>query len=149
MTIPVSTVDTVKDFLVAGILAAVSDPTVLVSYDMPGPYQPDDIVVVGDITVTTEPHAFVGNGQAHWLSEEYTVEVIISVYRGGDTASVAWKRAKVLSDLVDTLIRTDPTLGAVVQLAYPSKTEFVSDVTENHSGRMVTVTKEITCNAEL
>lgn len=149
MSIPVSTVDTVKDFLVANIATQIADPTVLVSYDMPGDYQPDDIVVVGDIDVDTQVHAFVGSGGAHWLAEQYKVAVTISVYRGGDNASLTWKRAKTLSDAIDTLIRTDPSLGGVVQLCWPSRTSFKSEWEQDHKGRIVTVDKEISVSVEI
>lgn len=150
MTIPVSTVDSVKDYLVTQITAQVNDSTVLVVYDPPGPYQPDDIICIGpDLTVDTQIHAFVGSGGAHWLRESYTLTVIISVYRGADNASVVWKRAKALADAVDTVVRTDPTLGGVAQVAWPSRTQYASDWAENHAGRMTTVTKEISVEAEI
>lgn len=149
MSIPVSTVDTVKDFLVAGIAAQVNDTSVLVSYDLPGEDLPDDIIVVGDIDVDTQVHAFVGSGGQHWLAESYRVQVSISVYRGGDNASLTWKRAKTLSDAIDTLIRTDPSLGGVVQLAWPSRTSFKSEWEEEHRGRIVTVDKEISVSVEI
>lgn len=149
MTIPVSTVDTVKDFLVANIKTQINDTSVLVCYDEPGPNQPDDIVAIGDIAQTTEMHAYVGSGGQHWLIETYHVTVTVSVYRGGDDPSVPWKRAKVLSDAIDTLVRTDPTLGAAVTVAWPAASSFVSAVTTNHAGRTTTVTKTISVEAEI
>lgn len=149
MPIPTSTVDTVKDYLVTNIATQINDSTVLVSYDAPGPNLPDDIVVVGDIDVDDVQAHFVGSGGAHWLNESYKVQITISVYRGGDNASLTWKRAKALSDAIDTLVRTDPTLGGVVQVAWPSRTSFKSEWEDNHNGRLVTVDKEISVSAEI
>lgn len=149
MAIPVSTVDTVKDYLVSGITSQVNDTSVLVSYDLPGEYLPDDIIVVGDVDVSTAIESFVGSGGQHWLHETYVVHITISVYRGGDNASLTWKRAKALSDAIDTLVRTDPSLGGVVQLAYPSRAAFKSEWEEDHRGRIVTVDKEVTVSVEL
>ena len=155
MTIPVSTVDTVKDYLVAQITAAINDPEVNVSYDVPGAWQPDDIIVVGDIQVTNSIESFVGSGGAHWLFEAYEVDITISVFREGDLASTAWKRAKALSDLIDVAVRTDPTLGTggtgipSVQRAYPSTTRYQSEWAEDHSGRVVTVQKTIQVEASI
>jgi hypothetical protein len=150
MTIPVSTVDTVLDYLVATVTTQIGDASVLICDGPPGPYQPDDIVAIGEtIAVVTDVHAFVGSGGQHWLSESYTVSVTISVFRGADSVALTWKRAKALADSVDTAVRTDPTLGGAVQLAWPSKTLFTSGWTENHAGRIVTVEKEISVEVEI
>jgi hypothetical protein len=148
-SIPVSTVDTVRDYLVTNITTQIADTSVLVCYDEPGTYQPDDIVTVGDVAQTAEIHAFMGSGGAHWLEESYRVAVTISVYRANDDAQTTWKRAKALSDIVDVLVRTDPTLGGVVQIAYPSAAKFEATVVGNHAGRSVTVTKEISVQVEI
>ena len=148
MTIPVSTVDAVKDYLFAQITAQINDTTVLVCYDPPGTFQEDDLVAIGhDVTVTTGPHAFVGSGGAGWLMESYVLSLTVNVFRGGDNATTVWKRAKVLSDAVDTVVRTDPTLGGVVQQAYPSLAQYTSGWSEDHSGRVTQVDKEITVEA--
>lgn len=156
MTIPVSTVDTVKDYLYTQLNAQIpgagtSDPaTVLVSYDLPGAWQPFDIVVVGDIQVTNSIESFVGSGGAHWLHEAYEVNITISVYRGdGFDAPAVWKQAKALSDYVDVTVRSDPSLGGAVQLAYPSTTRYLSEWAEDHSGRLVTVQKTIQVQTEI
>jgi len=149
MAIPTSTIDTVKDYLVTNITTQINDTSVLVTYDPPGEYQPDDIVVVGDvITWDGTPHAFVGSGGTHWIHEIYRVQVVISVYRGGDNASTTWKRAKALSDSVDVAVRTDPTLGGAVQIAYPATAVFTATWEEAHKGRIVEVRKEIHVEAE-
>jgi hypothetical protein len=149
MSIPVSTVDAVRDYLVSSITAAIGDTSVLVCYDSPGVYQPDDIVSVGDIVQTADIHAFVGSGGQHWLEEQYRIAVQISVFRGGDDASGTWKRSKALSDIVDVLVRTDPTLGGLVQISWPSATKFEATVVGNHAGRSVTVTKELSVQVEI
>src|SRR5258708_2638167 len=150
MTIPISTVDAVLDFLLSAITTQINDTSVLVVEGPPGPYQPEDIVsVASDITLDSVPHAFVGSGGAHWIQESYRVSVIVSVHRAGDNMSLVWKRAKALSDAVDTAVRTDPTLGGAVQLSYPSRSIFSSYWADNHAWRFTDITKEITVEAEV
>ena len=148
MTIPVSTVDTTRDYLVSHITTQVADTSVLVCFDQPGTNQPEDVISVGDIILDATLHAFVGNLANHSMMENYTVEVTIRVVRANDDPQTVWKRAKALSDAVDTVVRTDPSLGSTVIVAYPSRAVFAAAVIADHTGRMVTVTKTITVEAE-
>lgn len=149
MTIPASTVPAAKLFLYTGITSLINDPTVLVSYDPPGPYQPDDIVMVGTVERQVVPYQMVGSGQAGWLDETYTIEVVVSVFRGGDDARTAFERACVLADQVVYVVRTDPSLGGAVVVAHPSNVRYEPTFDDDHKGRLVTATVDVNCRARI
>lgn len=149
MTIPASTVPAAKAFLVTAITTAINDTSVLVSYDEPGTYQTDDIVMVGRVDRQVERHAFVGSGGAQWLYEIYTIEVVVRAYRGGDDAQTVFERACALADVVASAVRTDPTLGGVVLVANPSTAAIEPDWDDNHLGRIATATIGVLCEAQI
>jgi len=131
------------------VWVALNDPAVLVCYDEPGPNQPDDIVMVGDVERLVAPYQMVGSGQAGWLDEEYTVEVVVSCYRGGDDARTVFERACVLADQVVYVTRSDPSLGGAVVLAHPQTVRYGSQWDDKHLGRIVTVTVDVRCRARI
>lgn len=139
MRIPISTVPAAKAYLVEKITKALANPKVLVSYDDPGPNQPDDIIVVGDVNRTITPWAMVGGGGAGWLGENYTITVTVSVFRGGDFAQAVTERAYELADLIVAVVRQDPSLGGLVLTARPEATQSGTDWTDDHKGRVTTL----------
>jgi hypothetical protein len=149
VTIPASTVPASVLFLWNGITTAINDAAVLVSYGPPGPSQPDDIVMVGNIDRVVRPFQMVGSGQAGWLDEEYGVEVVVSVYRGGDDARTAFERAASLADTVVSVVRTDPSLGGAVIVAHPGQVTYDQAFDVEHKGRLVTVTVDVRCRARI
>jgi len=149
MTIPASTVPTAKLYLLTQITALINDPAVLVSYDEPGPNQPDDIVMVGDVERLVTPYNMVGSGGAGWLDEDYTVEVVVSVFRGGDDARTTFERACVLADQVVFVVRTDPSLGGAVVIAHPQTVRYGGAWDDKHLGRLVTATVDVRCRARI
>jgi len=149
MTIPASTIPAAKLFIYNGIVTLINDAAVLVSYDEPGPNQPDDIIMVGRVERQVAPFQMVGSGQAGWLDETYTVEVVVSVYRGGDDARTVFERAATLADQVVYVVRTDPSLGGAVIVAHPGNVSYQPAWEESHKGRMVDVTIEIACHARI
>jgi hypothetical protein len=90
------------------------DSELLICYDEPGPNQPDDIVVIGEVTRAIEFSAFVGNGSAGYMSERFTIAIQIDVYRGGDDAPAVHARARLLADTVIAIVRNDLTAGGNV-----------------------------------
>lgn len=137
-------------YLLNQITAAVNDATVLVSYGPPGPNQPDDIVAIGTaVTIETVPIQMVGSGGAGWLDERYDVEIVISVYRGGDNGRGVLERAAALADLVVSVVRTDPSLGGAVVVAHPSVGSFVPSFDAEHKGRVVDATVNVSCHARI
>ena len=141
MTIPVSTVPAVKAYLVTQLTATLTAATgkqLGVFYDEPGPFQPDDVVSVGDVTsFVSAPGAMVGGGGAGWIEERYTLEVVIDVFRGGDQAQTAYERAWALLAGVCSLVRTDPSLGSRVVEARPGQVTTTSEWDADHKGRHV------------
>lgn len=142
----VSTVPAVKAALFNGIKTQIADSSVLVSYDEPGEFQPDDIVVIGNVSRSVEVHAMVGSGGTGWLEETYTVDIVISVYRGGDDPQTVFERACTLAAAVETFVRNDPYLGlnaSGVIVSWPIQAEYVGEWEEDHRGRMCTVNLQI------
>lgn len=149
MPIPASSVPTAVGYLYDHIVTAVNDPAVLVSYGPPGPNQPDDIIVVGSVSREIIPWQMVGSGGAGWLDEIYTVDVVVSVYRGGDNGRVVMERACVLADIVVNVVRTDPSLGGAVVVANPAVVDYEPSFDGEHKGRIVDVTVSIRCRQRI
>lgn len=149
MTIPASSIPAAKLFLFNGIVSLINDTAVLVAYDEPGPNQPDDIVMVGGVDRQVAALQMVGSGQAGWLDETYTIDVVVSVFRGGDDARTAFERACVLADQVVYVVRTDPSLGGAVVVAHPEASRYEPAWDDDHRGRLVTVTIPIYCRARI
>jgi hypothetical protein len=149
MTIPASTVPAAKLYLYTQITALINDAAVLVAYDPPSTYQPDDIVMVGAVDRQVVPYQMVGSGGAGWLDETYQIEVVVSVFRGGDNARTAFERACTLADQVVYVVRSDPSLGGAVVVAHPEVSRYEPAWEEDHKGRLVTVTIPINCRARI
>jgi len=154
MTIPVPTVPAVRAALYTALVAACTPDTdvdLLVRYDEPGPYQPEDIVSVGDVTTrTTEPLAMVGGMGALALNEAYSVEVVIDVCRSGDDpGQVTTERAWALEAQVETVVRTDPTFGGNTWIARPGQSRSESEWTEDHGWFRVRITVSVDVEAAI
>lgn len=163
MAIPTSVVDLVRDYLFTQItaLSIVTAPPpagvqpLLVRYGPLGKYVPNDFIEVGTtIDQKAMIHNLVGGGGTGFLIEEFTVSVFIYCYRGGDGSAtgttdelVVWRRCKAISDAIDTMVRTDPSLGGNVNIvAWPSMHRFDSGWHEDNKGRVATCEYELTCH---
>lgn len=150
MTIPASTIPAAVLYLFNGVTTQINDTAVLVAYGGPGPFQPDDIVAIGmAVDRSVAPYQMVGSGQAGWLDETYSIDVVVSVYRGGDDPRTAFERACTLADKVVFVVRSDPSLGGAVVVAHPEQSRYESSFEEEHKGRLVTVTIPISCRARI
>lgn len=137
-------------YLLNNITTAVNDTAVLVSYGPPGTNQPDDLIAVGtSVARETVAYQMVGSGQAGWLNERYDLDIIVSVFRGGDNGQTVLERAAVLTDVVVAVIRTDPSLGGAVTVAHPSVSSYVPSYDQEHKGRLVDVTITVSCSARI
>lgn len=147
--IPVSTAPAVRAWLLAQVTAALTpDPLdksaqLLVCLDSPGTFQPADIVAIGDVATTFGVNSLVGSGGSGWLEERYTVNVDIEIFRGGDSAQAVSDRAFLLGASVINCVRQDPSLGTNVLVGKPISSEFSGDETEDHSGRLGTLSIKI------
>jgi len=153
VSIPTSTVPQVKAYLFTQLqstLTAEQGSSLLVCCDEPGPYEPDDIVSVGDVTTrTTVPLAMVGSGGAGWLVETYSLEIVVDCYRGGDNPQAVAERAWSLIGQVETVVRTDPSCGGLVIEARPGECRSESAWDEQHKGRRVRVTVAVDVQAQI
>lgn len=156
MSSPASTAPQVKAYLVAQIKASPDLPAQLlgqpplISYGVPGEYQPACIVAVGTRVIQTAvPSQMVGSGGAGWLRENYHLEVVVSAFAGGDTPQVVDEAALQLWQVVAAVIRADPSLGGLVIQASPSGFEAISEWTEDHKGRLCQLTGEVEVHAQL
>lgn len=123
MTAPVSTVPKALAYLRVQVVAAVNDPSVVVAYGQPDANIPEDVIAIGhSVKQMMTWHGLVGSGGAGAMAEEYEIEFLVSVFRGGGTEQfqVAFERAWALAALIDNVVRADPTLGNLVQVAAPS-----------------------------
>ena len=65
------------------------------------------------------------------------------MWQGGDQPDVVWKRANAISQAIDTLIRTDPSCGGLVKVAYPAAFTSTSGWDESGKGRTVVIERWI------
>jgi hypothetical protein len=147
--IPVSTAPAVREWLfdqcAAGLAPDPLDKTarLLVAYDAPGTDQPEDIVVIGEVSTEYNTNSLVGSGGAGWLEERYRVTVDIEIFRGGDSAKAVSDRAHLLAGQVINIVRADPTLGANVLIGRPAASTYKGDVSDDHSARLGTLSLQI------
>ncbi|MGW1892143.1 hypothetical protein ACWCP6_18065 [Streptomyces sp. NPDC002004] len=144
--IPSSSIPAARSWILAGIQAQLATSKgVLVCLDEPGTYQPDEIVSVGDVHQQYSPENVVGSGGAYWLREDYTITVIVDVFRGGDDPAAVFARARQLADVVVAVVRSDPSLGGAVDRAKPASVQHTSGWTEDHKGRQTVIEIGIDC----
>jgi hypothetical protein len=151
MTIPVSTAPAVRAWLLAQATATLTaDPLsaasqLLVCLDDPGTYQPDDIVKIGDVTNAFKVNSLVGSGGDGWLEERYSVDVDVEVFRGNDDPQAVSERAYLLAAGVIACVRADPSLGGNVLVAEPTSADYTGTVSDDHAGRIGSLTLKIEC----
>ena len=131
MTIPVSTAPAAAAYLLTEITTAVAtDPaTILVKLGEPGRNRPDDMILIGEVQRNVKEQSFVGSGGAGWLGEEYEQHITIGswqangdVYNESTQALQVNARAWQLIAYVEAVVRADPSLGGLVEVAYPMQT---------------------------
>ncbi|MFB7905230.1 hypothetical protein ACFC1T_02210 [Kitasatospora sp. NPDC056076] len=149
--IPSSSIPAARAWLLAQLQATLTaDPQspaseLLVCDGEPGPWQPDDIVYLGDVHQTYSPHANSGSGGAQWLTEDYTVTVHIDIFRGGDNPVAVFARARALADAVVAVVRADPSLGGAVDRARPASATHATGWEADHKGRTAAIELHIDC----
>lgn len=163
-TYPTSTAPTAKAWLygqMVATLTAAIDATFGISYapDLDNPNTPDDMVWMGGVeNRVVTGFAMVGN-QGQWsMAEEYDLTVNISCYRGGeedpagstaDPAAIAEARAWALAGVIETLQRTDPTMGGAVTTSRPNQSSSEVDWDDNGNGRVATIPLSFHCFATI
>jgi hypothetical protein len=151
VTIPASTVKTVKGRLYDAILATVTAEGVNdlgVFYDEPGPNKPNDIVAVGTVRRLVQPLGVVGDQGAGRYLESYTVDVDISIFR--TDARAAFERMCDIVDIVIAAQRSDPTFGGALYDSSPGEQELgASTWDDEHKGVIADTTVRIVCSAAI
>lgn len=151
MPIPASTIPLAKVYLFNQLTAALAGTQDLKVYmDLPpnDPPNEQDVIVVGDIEQNLEPWQLVGSGGEGWLYEKYSIQVLISVYRGGDVPQVVLTQAANLVYQVCDVVRLDPSLGGNVLQAFPASANYESGWSdEGASGRVTDVEMKIAIEA--
>jgi hypothetical protein len=163
MTIPSSSVPGARRWLFTSLVASLTEDqdltlpdgyvgdgsaSLLVCLDEPGPYQPADIVVVGKVERDPEITGMVGGGGAGWITEKYSIEIRIEVARGGDDALSAFERACDLLVQVETVVRTDPTMGGNVLWGRPGHST-IEVVSVQGTGRVGIVETTVQCTQRI
>lgn len=148
MTIPVSTVPAVRAAIAAGVTALINDPSVVVS-DGPPSVTKDDMIVIDGVTREVRYSGFVGSGGAGWLEEIYHLKVVVQSFRGGDNFPTVIARAWALTSVVETFVRTDPSIGALLIVSHPEQSDESDLWEENNKGPIVTITTPIYCHARI
>ncbi|MER6533015.1 hypothetical protein ABT215_04170 [Streptomyces sp900105755] len=144
--IPASSIPAARTWIYEGLKAQLADQAgTLVCLDEPGPYQPDEIVMVGDVHQQYNPENVVGSGGPYWLREDYTITVIVDVFGGGDNPLAVFARARQLADLVVAIVRSDPSLGGAVDRGKPGLVQHTSGWDEDHKGRQTVIEIGIDC----
>lgn len=140
MPIPASSIPAAKQYLfnqIAAALASSKDLRVYMDEPPTDPPPESDVIVVGNVEQTFEPWEMVGSGGAGWLYEKYSIQVLVSVYRGGDEPIIVLTQATNLVYQVCSVVRTDPSLGNNVLQAYPASVNYESGWSdEGASGRI-------------
>lgn len=157
MAAPVSTVPRAKSFLFTqtqaalDLLPALGYAAPLLTYDRPGIYRPPELIVIGKIyDRRVSGFAMVGSGGAGWLKEDYELEVIVDVFRPGESLQIeAYNRAWELMSLIENVVRADPSLGSLVIRARADRSYDDSEWERDGKGWIVSVTTRFTVLAQI
>jgi hypothetical protein len=139
-SVPVSTVPRVVAFLTAGLTANVTqydtNTALGVAYiEQISGYDPFDQVTIGDAhSRTTKRTQMVGSGGAGWLFEDFTLDIEIVSWQGGQNLQLVVERAWRLLGQVEAFIRSDPSLGGLVIVAYPSSSKSTAGYMDDSKG---------------
>lgn len=132
--IPVSTVPAVLSYLLTNVTAACNADAavlqgtdqILVKLGQPSRDNPPNMVEFGRISRRVKWESFVGGGGADALYEIYDIDLSVYSWLGygdvSDDSSVAlqvMQRAWQILGYIETVVRTDPSLGGLVDIAYP------------------------------
>jgi hypothetical protein len=141
--IPASSIPAAQTYLLTGLTALLTpDPEadgLLVCQGEPGTYQPEDIVYIGSTHQTYSPEATVGTGGPLWLREDYQQSICVSVIRGGEDTALVMNRASALTNLIVNYVRSDPSLGGLVDRARPASVTYTPEWDKEHMGPRVDV----------
>lgn len=154
-SVPVSTAPKVVAFLTTGLTANVTpydtNTALGVAYiEQPSGYDPFDQVTIGDVgNRTTKRTRIVGNGGRGWLDENYTLDIEIVSWQGGQNLQLVVERAWRLLGQVEAFIRSDPSLGGLVIVAYPSASKSTAGFMDDSKGVSCVIDVTVEVDAEI
>lgn len=125
--IPVSTVPSAISALLAQTQVQVdTDPsasTILLIEGQEGMDDRGDIIIVGtDVRRTVTWQNFIGTADLDALDEVYEIDSLVSCWTGDSDPVPLKVRAWQLVGYIETGVRTDPSLGGLVEVAQPAGT---------------------------
>lgn len=142
-----------KNAMVDAAVTAIDDTDVMVCYGHPGTNLPPDIVSFGKVTCVQTPGPMSATRRSRDLT--LTVEVTVSIYRGGpdpQTEKVCGDRAYALLTLLEEYLRvTDPTLGGLVWWCFLTEHESTGTTDPDllTQGRLIEITATFTAQARI
>jgi hypothetical protein len=151
ITIPVSTVPAVQAYLLTAIQAATASAPddVLVCFGEPSVNAPAVIIeVASNVRLNNLPETFIGSGGFFWLNETYDLDIKISAAaettNSTDDPLAVSQLAWTYVGYVSTAVRADPSLGDLVNQAYPVSVSGGEVVwADNNVGRICELTVAI------
>jgi len=160
-TYPTSTAPAAKAWLygqMQSTLTAASDATFGLTYatTVATPNSPDDMVwLEGVQNRVVSNFAMVGNLGQYSLAEEYDLVVQISCFRAGEESDVvatepgalAEARTFVIAGQIETIQRTDPTMGGNLITSRPNQSGSDVDWDDSGNGRIATIQLSFHCQA--
>lgn len=156
MPIPVSTVPAARSYLLSAITtqvtaAGLTEPIVEVYDAGPDHDTANDLIIVAGVRRQVKPLALVGNGGPLWRTEDYRIEVIIECCVMGPSATMTavHNRAYQLLAMVETAVRTDPSLGGLAIQAAPVESESAPSWDDQSMGAHCNITMYIDVQATL
>lgn len=145
---PASTVPQAIEAIKTATAAQMTDPSILLTVGDPGMDLPDNVIAIGEVRRTVAPATFIGSGGLFWLEETYDIDVVCSAWSGSANADTLTATAWTLVNYVEAGVRTDPSLGGVVNIAYPAGANTPSAVwTEDPVGLKVEIVLPVHCEA--
>jgi hypothetical protein len=146
MSIPVSVVPQAIAALLSAVNTQVATDanasTIDVVQGAPGPDLPGDIIAIAtEVRRSARIETFIGGGGTDWLNEDPEIICLVSCWNGDPDPTGVQARAYTLLGYIETAIRTDPSLGGLVDFAFPAETNDTgAQWTESPAGRLVEIT---------
>lgn len=124
-----SSIPTLKNALHDALVAlqATTLANVQVTYGFPAAHMQDEFIWLGDVTPSQQEPVFLGRQSRN---EDYTLELLVRVRRRTASQQTVTERAFAIAGVIETLLRTDPSVGNVVRTAIVTSmglNELVSD----------------------
>ena len=145
-----SSVPAIKGYLVDTVLPTLFPAPALITYGMPGTFEPNDIVTVGNVRVTNSDPVM---GNQRRVEELIEVSILLSCYRAGGPAAqrTATEAVYGMYSALRDYFRTSPneTLGGSVRTSRVTSHELFEDDDPDavKNGRLSQIEVVLTINA--